>query len=93
MERLDAALMHVLKNPQSLEGMTPVMYLSDEVWSTMWDTKELGVSNMKREIERGGGGGRLSQSQGSRPKKKHTLLVDRMLDRGGKKYREKTNAV
>ena len=42
--------------------------------------------------ERQGNGNWNSQSQGSRPRKTHNLLVDQMIDRGGKKYREKTKA-
>ena len=59
----------------------------------MWDTKELYATMYHQKAnERQGNGNRASQSQGSRPRKKHNLSVDQMLVRGEKKYHEKTNA-
>ena len=42
--------------------------------------------------ERQGNGNRVSQSQRWQTRKKHNVSVDHMLDRVGKKYREKTKA-
>ena len=63
------------------------------VWATMWDTKESYANKYhQKSKERQENGGRSSQSQGSRPRKKHNLSVEQMLDRGGRKYRKKTKA-
>ena len=59
----------------------------------MWDTKE-SYANMyhQNSKDRQEHVGRNSQSQRSRPRKRHNLLVEQMLDRGRRKYREKTKA-
>ena len=71
--------------------MKLIQHLSDEVWCTMWDTKESYAWKYHQKVKDTlGSGSRASQSQGLRPKKKHNLSVDQMLDMVGKKYREKT---
>ena len=71
--------------------MKPVQCLSNEVWATMWDTCGTNKYHQKSK-ERQDNGGRSSQSQVSKPRKKHNLSVEPMLDRGARKYREKTKA-
>ena len=94
MEKLKAALVQPFKEPDEPEGMKPIQFLGIEVRATMWDTKESYTNKYDRKSkDRHEHGGRNSQSQGSRLRKKHNLSVQQMLDRGGRKYREKTKAV
>ena len=91
MEKLGAALVWLFKDPKVPEGMKPIQFLSNEVRATMWDTKESYANKYHvKSKERKEHGGRSSQSQGSRARKKHTLSVEQMLERGGRKYRKKS---
>ena len=40
MEKLRAALVRLFKEPEEPEGRKPIQFLSNEVWATMWDTKQ-----------------------------------------------------
>ena len=40
MEKLGSALVQLFKNLEECGGMKPIRFLSNEVWCTMWDTKE-----------------------------------------------------
>ena len=91
MQKCGAALVRLFKEQGEPEGMKPIQFLSNEVWATMWDTKEAYANEYhQKSKDRQEHGGRNSQSQGSRPRK--SLLVEQMLDRGGRKRWEKTKA-
>ena len=93
MEKLEAALVRLFKEQGEPEGLKLIQFLSNEVCATMWDTKESYASKYhQKSKDRKEHVGRNSQSQGSQPRKKHNLSMEQMLDRGGKKYREKTKA-
>ena len=82
-----------VENLEGREGMKPIQFLSNEVWYTMWDTKESYATKYHHKTkERYCNGKPNPQSQESWPGKKHNLSVDLLLDRGGKKYRVKTKA-
>ena len=89
MEKLGAALVRLFKDLEEPEGMKPIQLLSNEVLAT----KESYANKYhQKSKERQENGGRSSQSQGSRPRKKHNLSVQQMLDKGGQQCREKTKA-
>ena len=93
MEKLGGALVRLYKDLEETEGMKAVQFLSNEVQATMWDTKESCANKYhQKSKQRQENGGRSSQSQGSRPRKKHDLLVEQMLNRGGSTYRDTTKA-
>ena len=77
MEKFGAALVHLFKNPEGYEGIKPIQFLANEVWCTMWDTKESYSTKFQQQAkQRQGNGNRNSQSQDSQPRKNHNLLVD-----------------
>ena len=89
-EKLGAALIRLFREPTEPEGLKLIQLLSNEVWATIWDTKESYASKYHQKSKDGQEAvGRNSKSQGSRSRKKHDLSVEQMLDKGGKKYREK----
>ena len=93
MEKLGAALMLLFQDRRAAEGMKPIQFLSNEVWAAMWDMKESYANKYHQKFkERQDTGGRDSQSQVSRLREKHNMSGEEMLDRGGRKCREKTKA-
>ena len=90
---LGAALVRLFKEPEGLEGLIPIQLTTNEVRATMLDTKESYTNKYyQKSKDRQEHVGRNSQSQGSRPRKKHNPSLEQMLDRGGKKDREKIKA-
>ena len=94
MEKLGAALVRVFKEREEPEGLKLIQFLSNEVCATIWDTKESYSSKYhQKSKDRQEHVARNSQSQGSRPRKKHDQSKKQMLDRGGENNRETTKAV
>ena len=44
MERSGGLLVTMFKNPESSEGKQPPIFLSYEVWGTMWDSEQMYAS-------------------------------------------------
>ena len=78
--KLGAALVQLFQDLEAPEGMKPIQFRSNDVWATMWGMKESCANKYHHtSTECQDNRGRSSQSQGSKPRKKHNLSVEQML--------------
>ena len=85
--------MRLFKDSEEPKEMKTARFRINEVRAAQWDTKQLCVNEYHpKSKERQVNGGRSSQSQGSRPKKKHSCRWGRCWTGEDESTEKKTKA-